>query len=92
MFKNKKSCHIFVESFREHTKGTPYRFLSHIIQSKKICHIASWFKFYFGYFIHTIQENYIQFIKDLTISRRLVLTSFPVNMITFTYIKRMVRG
>ena len=34
-----------------------------------------WFKLYFDYFIHTIQENYIQFIQDLTISRRLVLTS-----------------
>ena len=42
----------------------------------------TWFKLYFDYFIHTIQENYIQFIQDLTISRRLVLTSFPVSEIT----------
>ena len=48
--------------------------------------ILFWCKLYFDYFINTIQDNYIQFIQDLTISRRLVLTSFPVNIITFTYI------
>ena len=36
--------------------------------------VQKWFKLYFDYFINTIQENYIQ---DLTISRRLVLSSFP---------------
>ena len=41
MFTNKKRCHIFVEFFKEHKKVTPYRFLSHILQNKKICHIAS---------------------------------------------------
>ena len=45
---------------------------------------VSWLKLYFGYFIHTIQENYIQFIQDLTISRRLVLTSFR-GILNFSY-------
>ena len=46
-----------------------------LIDFMKVCEY--WFKLYFNYFIHTIQENYIQFIQDLTISQRLVLTSFP---------------
>ena len=47
-----------------------------LIDFMKVCEF--WFKLYFNYFIHTIQENYIQFIQDLTISQRLVLTPFPV--------------
>ena len=38
---NKKRRHIDVEYFIEHTKVTPYRSLSRILQNKKICHIAS---------------------------------------------------
>ena len=44
-----------------------------------------WFKLNFNYFMYKIQENHIQYIQDLTLSQRLVLRSFPVKMITFTY-------
>ena len=32
---------MFVEYFTEHAKVSPYGFLSHILQNKEICHIAS---------------------------------------------------
>ena len=37
--------------------------LAYIIGNRRWC---KWFKLYFDYFINTIQENYIQFIQDLT--------------------------
>ena len=45
-----------------------------------------WFELYLNYFIYKMQENHIQYIQDLILSQRLVLRSFPVKIITFTYI------
>ena len=59
---------------------------------KSLCCITIWFKLYFDYFIHTIQENYIQFIQDLTISRRLVLTSFSYNHLILIGVRGIGRG
>ena len=54
MFTNKKRCHSFVEYFTEHTKVTPCRFLSHLLQNKKISYITEAVDNPYRFVLHTI--------------------------------------